>query len=86
MKTRTLLALVLIATTAGCVKHSVLAETHATTHRLVINDNASCSGTAIGPHLLLSASHCFGEPVTGEGADVSKVTVDGTPVKVIKFV
>lgn len=82
MKIRALFALVLLVTTAGCASHlsreDVLAKTHATTVRLVMNDSGSCSGTAIGKHLLLSATHCF--------ATLTSLTVNGKPAVVLKRV
>lgn len=84
MKVRALLAFVLIAATAGCALHSrkdVLADTHATTVRLemtTLTAQGSCSGTTIGPHLLLSATHCF--------ENLIALKVNGKAVKVVKRV
>jgi hypothetical protein len=64
MKMRIALYLVLIMATVGCATHSrrdALADSRAVALRLEINDNGVCSGTAIGPHLILSATHCFTE-------------------------
>jgi len=62
MKIRALLYLVLLAATVGCATHSrrdVLTDTRAVALRLEMDGNGVCSGTAIGPHLILSATHCF---------------------------
>jgi hypothetical protein len=85
MKIRALLALVLIATTAGCVKHSVLAGAHATALRLEMAGNGVCSGTAVGPHLVLTATHCFGEgPLVSPAETTPLVSIDGKPVAEVK--
>lgn len=82
MKALALVALVLLSVTAGCATHSrkdVLATTHATTVRLEMDGivgSGSCSGTAIGEHLLLSATHCF--------QNLMALRVNGQPVTVIK--
>lgn len=83
MKAVAFLAFVLLATTAGCAQHSakVLADTHKTTYRLEMNGEGSCSGTAIGEHLLLSATHCFQNlvslKVNGKAVTVLKRVDDG---------
>lgn len=63
MKTRVAFYLVLVLAAVGCATHSrretVLAETRVTALRLEMNGTGVCSGTAIGPHIILSASHCF---------------------------
>lgn len=51
------LALAFLLGATGCA--SVIERTHETTLHLVINGDESCSGTAIGPHAILSATHCF---------------------------
>ncbi len=64
MKIRVALYLVLLAATVGCATNSrrdVLTDTRAVALRLEMNGNGVCSGTAIGPHLILSATHCFAD-------------------------
>ena len=85
MTIRTLLALVLIATSAGCVKHSVLSDAHATALRLEMTGNGICSGTAVGPHLVLTATHCFGEgPLVSPAETTPLVSINGKPVAELK--
>lgn len=57
---------------AGCTGMA-----HRTSLHLQFSDG-SCSGTAIGPHALLGAEHCF------TGAKLKKI--DGHPVKVKKII
>lgn len=62
---------------AGCATPmSAVERAHQSTLRLTMDDGG-CSGTAIGPHAILSATHCFlgahsleinGEPVVVTGA------------------
>lgn len=62
MKIRALLYLVLVLAAVGCATHSrrdVLSDTRSVALRLEMDGNGVCSGTAIGPHLILSATHCF---------------------------
>lgn len=69
--------LLLVFLVAGCATQlSAVQRAHATTLRLTMDDGI-CSGTAIGPHAALSATHCFlgaqsleinGEPVVVAGA------------------
>ena len=75
-------ALAILLGVSGCAfvtdsEHRVTIErAHETTLHLVINGDESCSGTAIGPHALLSATHCFDWPFT--------LKVYGQPVRVIQ--
>ena len=66
------LAILAAALLAGCA-----IAPHKTTHRLAFDDGI-CSGTAVGRHTLLSASHCF--------AGEHSLSVDGNPVEVIKII
>lgn len=63
MKTRALFYLVLVLAAVGCATHSprdeLLSRSRAVALRLEMDGNGMCSGTAIGPHLILSATHCF---------------------------
>lgn len=63
MKLRIAFYLVLVLAAVGCATHSpredLLSRTRATALRLEMDGNGVCSGTAIGPHLILSATHCF---------------------------
>lgn len=68
------LALAFLLGATGCV--NVTERAHETTLHLVINGDESCSGTAIGPHAILSATHCFDWPFT--------IKVYGQPVRVIQ--
>lgn len=76
---------------AGCMADSVVIRAHRTTVALQM-DEGTCSGTAVGKHLLLTATHCLegekhlaidGKPVTikrvlNDGKDHSLVVVDRT--------
>jgi hypothetical protein len=76
---------------AGCVSDNVIVRTHMTTLALRM-DGGTCSGTAVGKHLVLTATHCLegeqhlaidGKPVTvkkviNDGKDHSLVVVDLT--------
>lgn len=69
--------LLLVFLVAGCATQlSAVQRAHQVALRLTMDDG-SCSGTAIGPHAILSATHCFvgaqslainGEPVVVTGA------------------
>jgi hypothetical protein len=64
----------LVFLVAGCAKQlSAVDRAHRTTLHLSM-DTGSCSGTAIGPHAILSASHCF--------AGMQSLSVNGVPVVV----
>lgn len=67
-----LLAILAAVFLAGCA-----VAPHKTTHRLEFDDGI-CSATAVGRHVLLSATHCF------KGAHALKV--DGVPVAVTQIV
>lgn len=51
---------------------------HATTVHLTFTDGGSCSGTIIGPHAVLSASHCY--------AEAPLAMVDGVKARTLKSV
>lgn len=85
--------LLLVFLVAGCATQlSAVQRAHAATFRLTMDDGGSCSGTAVGPHAVLSATHCFvgvqalainGEPVVvadaiSDGHDHTIVFVDRT--------
>jgi V8-like Glu-specific endopeptidase len=63
MKLRIAFYLVLLVAMVGCATHSprddLLSRSRAVALRLEMDGNGVCSGTAIGPHLILSATHCF---------------------------
>lgn len=54
------LLLVLLAGCSGCATVSPHADLRATTLRLGFGATALCSGTAIGPSVLITAQHCLG--------------------------
>lgn len=76
---------------AGCMSANVVVRAHRTAVALRM-DGGTCSGTAVGKHLLLTATHCLegerhlaidGKPVTvkkvlNDGHDHSLVVVDKT--------
>jgi hypothetical protein len=75
---------------AGCASGPNLADMHANALRLGLEDGI-CSGTAVGPHEILTARHCFnhklvsvnGQPAEAqsfkrEGKDAVVVTVSTT--------
>lgn len=64
--------LALLAGCSGCVSVPSHEALRATALRLEFTTSL-CSGTAIGPHLILTAQHCYGQPL---------VRVNGQPVKV----
>lgn len=78
MKTRVALYLVLLVAMVGCATHSprddLLSRSRAVALRLEMDGNGVCSGTAIGPHLILSATHCF--------VGMKALTVNGKDAKV----
>lgn len=89
MKLRVAFYLVLIAALGvGCATHSrrdVLRDAHGKTLRLEIVGGGICSGTAVGPHLVLTATHCFGEgPMVSPAETEALVSVDGKPVAEVK--
>ena len=70
--------LVLLTGCGGCVSVPPLESLRATTLRLEFAD-ALCSGTAIGPDLILTAKHCYTTPllrVNGQPVTVTKVGKD----------
>lgn len=78
MKLRIALYLVLILAAVGCATHTprndLLTRSRAVALRLEMDGNGVCSGTAIGPHLILSATHCF--------VGMKAITVNGKDAKV----
>lgn len=78
MKMRIAFYLVLVMAAVGCATHSprdnLLSRSRAVALRLEMDGNGVCSGTAIGPHLILSATHCF--------VGMKALTVNGKDVKV----
>jgi len=80
---RRLLHLVVIALALLCTSGTLTAQPSfgKTTHRVqntAVFDNGHCSATAVGRHVLLTASHCE--------APSDRVIVDDTPAKVVKIV
>ena len=70
--------LTLVSTVLAVASNPVYEAAAKTTHHIWMNtflDRASCSATAIGPHALLTASHCE-EPT-------DKVLVDGDETRVL---
>lgn len=78
MKMRIAFYLVLVLAAVGCATHSprdeLLTRSRAVALRLEMDGNGMCSGTAIGPHLILSATHCF--------VGMQALTVNGKDAKV----
>jgi hypothetical protein len=68
MRNLAILAAVMLA---GCATHE-----HLTTLKLAFNDG-TCSGTVVGTHTVLTATHCF------DGANT--LAIDGKPVQVISL-
>lgn len=79
MKICAVVAIVLIAAVAGCALNTskVYKETHAKALRIEIGEGV-CSGTAMGPHLVLSATHCF--------QNAGQMKINGTAARVLKRV
>ena len=69
MRSILLASLLMLAGCANTMQHS-----HRCAVRLAMGDGV-CSGTIIGPHAILSATHCF---------DGSSVAVNGRPVRVMR--
>ena len=82
MTNRVVLTIVLLAAMVGCAVHmpKVYQETHSKALLIEVQDGV-CSGTAMGPHLVLSATHCFdnteGMKINGTAAKVLKRVDDG---------
>jgi V8-like Glu-specific endopeptidase len=76
MKLAALLALVLSG--CGCVSLPTPSDLRLTTLRIE-TDNSVCSATAVGPYMLLTATHCLGSllrTVEGHAVEVVKVQDD----------
>lgn len=67
-----LLAILAVLMLAGCAAPGVKVS-----HRLDFNDGV-CSGTAVGRHTILSATHCFIGSKT--------LAVDGVPVSIVQLI
>lgn len=72
-----LLASLQLLPMAACTSNPIT-NAHETAVHLVINGEGSCSGTIIGPHAVLSATHCFEWPYT--------VRIYGQPVRFLRAV
>jgi len=61
--------------------------THAATVQIIFADSGRCSGTVVGPHAILSASHCFAEAplvaVDGQAANMVRSITDGADHTII---
>lgn len=66
--------LLLVFLVAGCATQLSAVDKAQRTAVLLLMDNGSCSGTKIGPHAILSATHCF--------EDTHSLSVDGVPAVV----
>lgn len=68
--------LLLVFLVAGCATPmSALQRAHGATMRLDMDGTRVCSGTAIGPHAILSATHCF--------IGAQTLAINGTPAAVL---
>lgn len=78
MKTLAVLALVSTLAMAGCVHPPVsrYAQADKAAVHLEMNGEASCSGTVISPHAILSATHCF--------VGLKELTINSKVVSVVK--
>jgi hypothetical protein len=77
-----LLVLMLLFSSVGFTANPIIAKAHKTAHQItalpIDGKGGWCSATAIGPHALLTASHC--------NAIATKVSVDGKPVEILSIV
>jgi V8-like Glu-specific endopeptidase len=65
--------LVLLAGCGGCVSVPPMESMRASALRLQFAESL-CSGTAIGPDLILTAQHCYGSPLLFVNGQAVKVT------------
>ncbi len=82
MKTILLLACLFVAGLSACAVNPVKAA-HLTTHHTTTTTlfgTSGCSATAIGPHALLTASHCEA-PVDVVTVDEIEYKIVGTPIR-----
>lgn len=75
MKLLLALAAILLLAAATANPRPSFTDMRATTLRLRVEDGL-CSGTAIGPHALLTARHCFNKKL---------VSVNNIPMQALKF-
>lgn len=69
---KTLLAILAVLLFAGCTLP--IQALKPTTHRLEIAGHVVCSATAVGPHTILTATHCLvGGPLVVSGKAVAIV-------------
>ena len=71
----------IISLASASVHNLIVASAHKTTHEIIsepfVGGGSQCSATAIGPHALLTASHCE-EPV-------ESLSVDGKTAKILSL-
>lgn len=66
--------LTVVLSLAGCGTPPARHVPHDATVRIELGETGVCSGTIIGPHAILSATHCFADPADIK-VDEAKVTV-----------
>lgn len=71
---RSLLILIALAV-GGCVGCASVSDIRAVTLQYQLEDG-ECSGTAVGPHTILTAAHCF----TG---NEKEITINGRPTRIV---
>ena len=82
-----LLATALLATASFATPSPAFTAARKTTHKIVMSaafegEVSSCSATAIGPHALITATHCMNQPsvtieVDGQETDIIQTIGDG---------